>query len=546
MAQTMARRMITNFNDANVKTWREAAREGSRSREIFEVLHAEIMGSSNVAIAVRNRIQENANLIVTLPLNVSKEVTKFVGTKAYEGLRSTETAKILHGKISEYTRARATLIARTETSKAMTALTEARSLDNGIQWYIWRTANDGLRVRESHRLMKDVLCRFRDPPNPEGLNGEKDVGHYNAGNIYNCFKGSTDVNFSNGCHKLWRSFYDGVIVNLIFFDGTCLEATSNHPILTDKGWLPINMIKKNDNIIKTFRQRSNILDNYKDISITSFQDLFDSLGRICTIESTMGSKLDFHGDGSKNNVNIISPNRLLTDYFMSDFFKCFTNFDFSGTNVNHSEIIFSGNGFLKKSIDRIFSTHGIISLANNFFSFLDSKLGHSNKISFTPISSGDMTILKNFCNGAASTRIGMRQTEFTFSVAISRDYFILWQAILPLIMRIFGYDNTPTAESIVKSVTSARNGFSNIGKCGTILYETCKVVDISISNFIGHVYNLQSNVSWYSITQDNYIVHNCRCFPRSVISIDTITFPATVYYNGQIVTMTKGQFLTIK
>ena len=186
MAQTMARRMITNFNDANVKTWREAAREGSRSREIFETLHAEIMSSSNVAIAVRNRIQENANLIVTLPLNVSKEVTKFVGTKAYEGLRSTETAKILHGKISEYTRARATLIARTETSKAMTALTEARSLDNGIQWYIWRTANDGLRVRESHRLMKDVLCRFRDPPNPEGLNGEKDTGHYNAGNIYNC------------------------------------------------------------------------------------------------------------------------------------------------------------------------------------------------------------------------------------------------------------------------------------------------------------------------------------------------------------------------
>ena len=76
-------------------------------------------------------------------------------------------------------------IARTESSKAATALTQVRCETVGIKWYKWSTSEDA-RVRSSHRHMDNVLIRWDNPPSPEQLIGEKSQGFYNAGEIYNC------------------------------------------------------------------------------------------------------------------------------------------------------------------------------------------------------------------------------------------------------------------------------------------------------------------------------------------------------------------------
>jgi SPP1 gp7 family putative phage head morphogenesis protein len=180
-----ANRFVTMSNVVNAKTWREAARESSQSATIFREI-TNIVNSPQVGQVIQRQIVENASLIRTLPLVVAQDVTKFVSSKAYEGLRASTIANELHSKIEGYSNARANLIARTETSKAMTALTESRSKSIGINWYIWRTANDGERVRKSHANMKDVIVKYDDPPSPEELIEAKSEGHYNAGNIYNC------------------------------------------------------------------------------------------------------------------------------------------------------------------------------------------------------------------------------------------------------------------------------------------------------------------------------------------------------------------------
>jgi SPP1 gp7 family putative phage head morphogenesis protein len=184
LAYSIAKRFVTNANIIDAKTWREAARANSKSKVIYEALKKTL--NTNIGITIDQKILENASLIKTLPSDLSKEITKFTATKTYAGLRASEIAEILEGKMFQYTHARANTIARTESSKAMTALTEARSRDVGVNWYVWKTANDGKRVRESHRNMQGVLVRFDDPPSPEALVNERNVGHYNAGNIYNC------------------------------------------------------------------------------------------------------------------------------------------------------------------------------------------------------------------------------------------------------------------------------------------------------------------------------------------------------------------------
>ena len=71
-------------------------------------------------------------------------------------MRASDIAKIIQDKTKQHSRASARLIARTEVSKTTTALTKARCNNLDIHWYVWRTAEDGNRVRKSHRIMNGV------------------------------------------------------------------------------------------------------------------------------------------------------------------------------------------------------------------------------------------------------------------------------------------------------------------------------------------------------------------------------------------------------
>jgi len=177
-------RMVTGLNTGNYTTWRKAAREATKGNMLYRALLEEMQ--TGISSSIKNQIMENANLIRTLPTDTAQKVVQNITEEAYKGKRASEIARIIQEETSKHSRASARLIARTEVSKATTALTKARSEDLGLKWYVWRTALDGDRVRKSHRNMEGVLVAWSNPPAPEELVGEKSAGHYHAGNIYNC------------------------------------------------------------------------------------------------------------------------------------------------------------------------------------------------------------------------------------------------------------------------------------------------------------------------------------------------------------------------
>lgn len=177
-------RMVTGLNTGNYSTWRKAAREATKGNMLYRALLEEMQ--TGIGSSIKNQIMENANLIRTLPTDTAQKVVQNITKEAYKGKRASEIARIIQEETSKHSRASARLIARTEVSKATTALTKARSEDLGLKWYVWRTALDGDRVRKSHRNMEGVLVAWSNPPAPEELVGEKSEGHYHAGNIYNC------------------------------------------------------------------------------------------------------------------------------------------------------------------------------------------------------------------------------------------------------------------------------------------------------------------------------------------------------------------------
>lgn len=176
-----AQRMITGLFYDGARTWRRAAEESTKGGAIYRALQQELAGP--VGQRVRALVKENAQLISSLPLELAERATEL----SEESLVAGKRAGVLTGEdiFARLSRTKANLIARTEVSKASTALTRARSENVGVDWYVWETSKDR-RVRQAHRKMQGLLVNFNHPPAPELLIGIRSAGHYNAGDIYYC------------------------------------------------------------------------------------------------------------------------------------------------------------------------------------------------------------------------------------------------------------------------------------------------------------------------------------------------------------------------
>ena len=196
LSEAIALKMVTGLFDDTGRTWREAARNSGKGREIYQALQKELLGGCGARI--RELVQENADLISTLPKNIAGDVAAYVDRESMKGRRASDIADEIRRMFPEKTRARAELIARTQVSMTQTNLVQARSEDLGIDWYVWRACggnNGDGRTRSSHKHMSGVLINWNDPPAPEdlfplrrvdGTPCNNTLGHYHAGCCPNC------------------------------------------------------------------------------------------------------------------------------------------------------------------------------------------------------------------------------------------------------------------------------------------------------------------------------------------------------------------------
>ena len=183
--QEIALKMVTSVYQKTEGNWRKAAEQNTKGREIYEALKKE---KQNVLMenVIQKLIEQNAYFIKTLPLDIASDITKYIEKETTKGRRAEELVQEIKIKFPEKTKANAKCIARTEVSKAQSALTRTRAELLNIQWYIWRTSQDE-RVRNTHKHMEGVLVSWKDPPSPEQLSKSKyQYGKYHAGEIFNC------------------------------------------------------------------------------------------------------------------------------------------------------------------------------------------------------------------------------------------------------------------------------------------------------------------------------------------------------------------------
>jgi SPP1 gp7 family putative phage head morphogenesis protein len=183
-AGSMALKMVRWVDINNARTWRVASSYSQQSRMLYQLLMQQTKGA--VGVRMLKIVRENASLISSIPLEAARMLTGEVLAAQQAGSRADTIAKMMRSRFPELLKSRVNLIARTETAKVSTALTEARCDELGVEFYIWRTSKDK-RVRDSHRKMDGVVVPWAQPPSPEALIGEAStLGRYHAGECPNC------------------------------------------------------------------------------------------------------------------------------------------------------------------------------------------------------------------------------------------------------------------------------------------------------------------------------------------------------------------------
>jgi SPP1 gp7 family putative phage head morphogenesis protein len=133
-------------------------------------------------------LQQQVDLITSLPSEAAQRVQQKSLESMETGSRYPERGEEIEELLrqtrpeatEEWLKNRATLIARTETARAASVLTQARAQHIGSENYIWKTAGDA-RVRQSHRVLNGTSQKWDDPP----LSDPPDH-HSHPGQIWNC------------------------------------------------------------------------------------------------------------------------------------------------------------------------------------------------------------------------------------------------------------------------------------------------------------------------------------------------------------------------
>lgn len=169
-AKLVVQQMIAEVDQKDRLAWNQV------SKEIGEGLREEI-NNAPIGQIMKDLMDEQVDLITSLPLKSAQRVHKLTIEAIEDGTRAADVAKEIMrtGKVIE---SRAMLIARTELARTSSILTQARSEYVGAEAYIWETSQDA-DVRHSHKKMQGKIVYFDNPPTLDGLTGH-------AGQLPNC------------------------------------------------------------------------------------------------------------------------------------------------------------------------------------------------------------------------------------------------------------------------------------------------------------------------------------------------------------------------
>lgn len=131
--------------------------------------------------------------------------------------------------------------------------------------------------------------------------------------IIYCFTGDTRIESPSPIEKGYKREYSGPLVTIRTARGNELTGTPNHPVLTDKGWIALGLLREGENVVSRSRVEDERTGGNPNIDHqpSTIAEIVCSLAfaESSRTERVEAVGMDFHGDGTNGQVDVVTTAR---------------------------------------------------------------------------------------------------------------------------------------------------------------------------------------------------------------------------------------------
>lgn len=339
----------------------------------------------------------------------------------------------------------------------------------------------------------------------------------------NCVIGETHIESHTSINKAFNSVYSGTVIKITLANGNSVVVTSNHPVLTQRGWVKAESIRNTDYCINTIfnNKRNSIGDPNNNYGNTSAYEICNSLAMNSSVMSTRVpvSPEDFHGDGAffDEDVTIIDTNSLLDSSINTHFDKPFIDGDFTRGDVDSfsSSSIFNGDSPVYEIGDiKLATSYGVVSFGGDFGEKLLSSIFASPEL-FALFNSPlfNSVFSKYPINNTARNNkaLSYRVNAFSFDIPIDDDFTML-NHVTPLFNSALTTSGSRISlDDVIHRGWVNSDLLSNFPVTNSLTMEFHNVVSVLATHVDNlPVYNFETDIT--NIYKGNGVVlHNCLC-----------------------------------
>lgn len=300
-----------------------------------------------------------------------------------------------------------------------------------------------------------------------------------------------------------RRWYEGELVIVTTASGEELPITGNHPVLTDRGWIPAHLIQEGDHVVRSTRgQGATALTVPDEDQVpTLVEDLWcpDS---VVALRQMPTATEDFHGDGGHGEVDVVLADRFLRYGPQSALDQLAKQEQFAGRITQSA--LFAQLGPLGQQLVRLtgatYSGVGSGGLSKALFGGLATRphlsgCGHASDFD----ASGHQTTPDNVARYAVTSA----EAVLALASSVRRREGVNRQGMFSS-----RWDAPAGPLAMENRVAYASRGQDLLFRLSGQV-EPDRVVEVRRVGWSGHVFNLTSVEGWYSANR--LIVSNCDC-----------------------------------
>lgn len=319
-------------------------------------------------------------------------------------------------------------------------------------------------------------------------------------------------------------WFDGQVIEIETVDGRFLTVTPNHPVLTTDGWVPAGQLNEGSHLVCGLdAERVPVAVNPDDHQVpTLIEDLAESLRRTLPVTAVRvpSTPEDFHGDGSRGDVDVVLAHRGLGGHpGATPPSQPPHHLHLGLGHVQHQALPGLRRLGQPVGVGRPATNRGVRG-ADPLRLLRLAQLAHHRLVRLRPTTDGHARRFEAQPDHVAAHLVALGQVLLGFAGLVAggdlldRESFVRQGLAGELLGSVpvavaAGAPHTPLdqggLEAIGSYVVPGRDEIAAF--TGDVV--TDRVLKVRCRGFRGHVYNLQTSTGWF--LANGIVTHNCRC-----------------------------------